>query len=104
MKKIIIFLVLILSLVSISNAENVGLSFFIQPDDAGNKAEISFGVAFDFLWITETISIGADWGVFETMEKSLIGWSFRFHFKKWTVPIGFDFVNKKFYLGFGATF
>ena len=104
MKRTIMVLIFIFFLAPICHADDVGLSFFIQPSDSGDKAEIAFGVAFDFLWITKTISIGADWGVFETTKNSLIGWSFRFHFKKLTVPIGYDFVNKKFYVGLGATF
>jgi len=107
MKKILISLVLFFFLASMGYAQQdiVGLSFF---STIGSGHSLSFGVTFDFIWISERIALSADWSVFNTKgAKNLIGWSFKFHLgkeKKLIVPIGFDFNNERFYIGLGANF
>ena len=107
MKRLIICLALFLLLVGMSQAQNIGLSFFYIPDNDRPQEAVSFGVTFEMIWICKHVSMGADWGVFKTkkQEANIIGWSIRFHIKdKLTIPIGFDFINDKLYVGLGARF
>jgi len=107
MRKLFIGFILILLLGGISQAQDIGLSFFYMPDNPKVDEAISFGVTFEMIWIKkDVVSIGADWGVFKTKKQvsNIIGWSIRFHLDKLTFPIGFDFINDKFYVGLGARF
>jgi len=106
MKKILIGLILVLFLVVASYAEDIaGLSFFFQQNNL-EKTNVSFGITLRIIQIGRQISLGADWSVFNSsnQKKNLIGWSFRLHFKRLIIPIGYDFSNDKFYIGLGANF
>ena len=111
MRKLIISVALFLLLAGLSQAQDIGLSFFYMPDSPEVKDGISFGVTFDMIWVVEdAVSIGADWGVFQSNKiNNLVGWSVRFHLDKTgignlAIPVGFDFINSKFYIGLGAKF
>ena len=105
MRKILISMMVAVSLVGFCQAQDIGLSFFKTTNKTN---DISFGVTFDMLWLTKKIAIGADWSVFNSgKSKNLIGWCVRFHLgknNKIAVPIGFDFNNQRFYIGFGGKF
>jgi len=110
MKKLLFCLLFTIFLTGIAQSQSIGLSFF-YADASNTKEAMSFGVTFDMVWIVKDhISIGADWGVFQSNKISnLIGWSIHFHPKVWEidnlfVPIGYDFINQRFYIGLGGRF
>lgn len=109
MKKFLICLVMVLFLGCVAYAQ-VGASFTLAPKKT-EPTNLHFGLSVDIVRFGDAIAIGFDWGLFKSNpeSKNLFGWCFRLYlsngcYTRLAIPIGYDFRNRRAYIGLGIMF